>query len=50
MSYCWLIRELILKNVLDKYHNKGGKEKAAKYYMQNREVLKEDVRNKYRDL
>ena len=39
-----------MKNTLDKYHNKGGKEKAAKYYMQNREFLKEDARNKYRSL
>ena len=31
-------------------HNKGGKEKAAKEYMQNREVLKEHARNKYRSL
>ena len=50
MSYYWFNREKILKIAWDKYHNKGGKEKAAKYYMQNREVLKEDARNKYRSL
>ena len=40
----------MLKNSWDKYHNKGGKEKAAKYYASNKEVLKEDARNKYMNL
>ena len=50
MSYYWFNREKMLKNSWDKYHIKGGKEKAAKYYAANKEVLKEDVKNKYRDL
>ena len=50
MSYYWFNREKILKNAWDKYHNKGGKEKAAKYYAANQEVLKEDSRNRYRNL
>ena len=28
------------------YHNKGGKEKAAKYYAASKAFLKEDARNK----
>ena len=39
-----------MKNAWDKYHNKGGKEKATKHYIANIEVLREDARNKYRKL
>ena len=35
MSYYWFNREKILKNVWDKYHKKGGEERAAKYYVEN---------------
>ena len=50
MSYYWFSREKLLKNAWDKYHNKRGKQKAAKYYAANQEVLREDARNKYRNL
>ena len=50
MSYYWFNRKKLLKNAWDKYHNKGGKQKAAKYYAANQEVLREDARNKYRNL
>ena len=50
MSYYWFNREKLLKNAWDKYHNKEGKQKAAKYYAANQEVLREDARNKYRNL
>ena len=50
MSYYWFNREQILKNAWDKYHNKGGKEKAAKYYAANKDVLREYGRNKYKNL
>ena len=50
MSYYWFNREKILKNEWDKYHNKRGKEKAAKYYAANQEIIKEDERNRYRSL
>ena len=50
MNYYWFNREKILKNVWDKYHNKGGKEKADKYYAVNKEVLREHAGNKYRNL
>ena len=32
MSYYWLNRENLQKNVCNKYYNKGGKQKAAEYY------------------
>ena len=47
MSY---YREKLLKNVWNKYHNKEGKQKTAKYYAANKEVLRKDARNKYRNL
>ena len=50
MSYYWYNREKILKDAWEKYHNTGGKEKAAKYYAGNKEVLREGARNKYRGL
>ena len=50
MSYYWLNREKLLKNAWDKYHNKGGKQKDAKYYAANQNVLREDARNKHRNL
>ena len=34
----------------DRYHNCGGKEKAAECYIKNKEVLKENAKNKYRKL
>ena len=50
MSYYWFNREKLLKDPWNKYHNKGGKEKAAKYYAANQKVFREDARNKYRNL
>ena len=50
MSYYWFNREKLLKNALDKYHNEGGKQKAANYYAANQNVLREDAKNKYRKL
>ena len=50
MSYYWFNREKLLKDVWNKYHNKGGKGKAAKYYAANQEGLRENARNKYRSL
>ena len=50
MSYDWFNREELLKNAWDKYHNKGGKQKAAKFYAANQEVLREDARSNCRNL
>ena len=46
MSYYWFNRE----EILQKYHNEGGKEKAAKYYQKNKDILKERAKNRYRNL
>ena len=50
MSYYWFNRQELLKKANEKCYNKGGNEKAAKYYEDDKEVLKEKARNKYRNL
>ena len=40
MSYYWFNREKMLNDAKYKYHNKGDKEKATKYYTTNRDVIK----------
>ena len=49
MSYCWFNRQELLKKAKDRYHNCGAKEKAAKYYTDNKEVWKGKANNKYRN-
>ena len=44
MSYYWFNREELLKKAKEKYQNKGGKEKATKYYQDNKEVIKEKAK------
>ena len=41
MSYCWFNRQEFLKKTKEKYENAGVKEKANKYYLDNKIVLKE---------
>ena len=44
-------REVLLKKAYNKYHNKGGKEKPAKYYQENKkEEIKKKERNKYKNM
>ena len=50
MSYYWFNRQKLLPKPKYRYHDCGGKEKAAKYYLENEEALKEKARNKYRNL
>ena len=50
MNYYQLNRDRFLKKANDRYHNGGGKEKSAECYRKNQEVLRENARNKYRDL
>ena len=50
MSYHWFNRQELLQKAKDRYHNCGGKEKASKYYIKNKEVLKENTINKSKDL
>ena len=40
-----LVKELLQK-VKNRYHNCGGKGKDAEYYIANKEVLKENAKNK----
>ena len=44
MTYYWFDREELLKKAKTKYHNRGGKEKAAKYYEDNKKAIKEKAR------
>ena len=50
MSYYWFNREELLNKARDRYYNKGGKEKAAKYNWEDIEDLREDSINMYRNL
>ena len=46
MSYCWFNRQEILQKAKKIYY----KEKALEYYKQNKEVIKEKSRNRYKNL
>ena len=46
MSYYWFNRQEILQKAKERY----SKEKAAEYYKQNKEVIKEKSRNCYKNL
>ena len=50
MSYYWFNRQELLKKTKDKCHNIGGKERAAEYYIKNKDVIKEKANNKYKNL
>ena len=46
MSCCWCNRQEILQKAKERY----SKGKAAEYYKQNKEVIKEKSRNRYKNL
>ena len=46
MSYYQFNRQEILQKAKEKY----SKEKAAEYYLQNKETIKEKARDRYRNL
>ena len=46
MSYYWFNRKEILQKVKERY----SKEKAAEYYLQNKEAIKEKSKNWYKNL
>ena len=50
MNYYRKNRQALLKNAYNKYHNKGGKEKVAKYYQENKEEIKKRERNKHKNV
>ena len=47
MSYYWFNKQELLEKAKEKYHSNGGKEQAAKYYLDNKDVLKEKAKNVY---
>ena len=50
MSYYWFNRQELLQKANDRYHNCRGKEKPAKYYFENEDILRENSRNRYKNL
>ena len=46
MSYYWCNRQEILQKAKERY----SKEKAAEYYQQNKEAIKEKSRNHYKNM
>ena len=44
MNYCWFNRQEILQKAKENY----SKEKAAEYYKQNKEAIKEKSRERYK--
>ena len=46
MNYYWFNRQEILQKAKEKY----SKEKAAEYYAQNKEAIKEKSRERYKNL
>ena len=50
MSQYWCNKEELSRKAKDRYHNCGGKEKYAKYYIENKGFLKENANNKHRNL
>ena len=51
MGYYWFNRrELLQKEKKNKYHNCRGKEKAAEYYPENKDSIKEKANKKYKNL
>ena len=45
----WFNRQELLQKAKEKYEN-GGKEKAAKYYKDNKDVIKQKSNDKYKNL
>ena len=48
MSYYCFNRQELLQKAKEKYDN-GGKQKAAKYYRDNKDAIKKKEQNKYRN-
>ena len=45
MKYYWFNKKELFQKAKEKYDN-GGKEKAAKYYQDNKDVIKEKANSK----
>ena len=50
MSHYWFNRQELLQKEKEKCHYWSGKEKAAEYYLKNKDETKEEASNNYRNL
>ena len=50
MGYHCYNKQELLQKAKEKYHNCGGKENAAEYYLVNKDVIKEKANNQYKNL
>ena len=50
MSYYWFNIQELLHKTKGRYQNCGGAEKAAKYYLGNKDFKKEKANNEYKSL
>ena len=50
ISYYLLNRPELLQKANDRYDNGGGKDKTTKYYIENKEVLKENTKSNYKNM
>ena len=50
MNYYLFNRQELLPKAKDRYYDGGSKEKAAKYYLENKKVLQENSKNKYKNV
>ena len=50
MSYSFFNKQGLLQKAKDRNHNGSVKEKAAEYYIENRDDLKENTKTKHRNL
>ena len=50
ISHSFFNRQELLQKAKGRYHTFGTQEKFAKYYVANKEVLKENGKNKYTNL
>ena len=49
LNYYWFNKQELLQKAKEKYDN-DGKQKAAKYYQGNNDVIKEKANSKYKNL
>ena len=50
MNYYQKNKDKSLKRAHEKYHNGGGKEKARKSYIENKEQIKKRERKRYKEM
>ena len=48
--WLWLSRLFYFNEILQKANEKYSKEKAAEYYLKNKEIIKEKARERYKNL